>query len=586
MKISTFRSRVFAFTGVLLSACAPMNELPIASNEKINVSILAFNDLHGHLEPPSLSVRERIDGNLTEVPAGGAAYLAAAIQHYKKLNPFNAVVSAGDMIGATPLISALFLDEPTIEAVNAMGIDFNAVGNHEFDKGTPELMRMRQGGCEKFTRLEPCQVNRQFPGANFEFLAANVKKSDHETLFPAYGIKTFKQGNQVIKVGFVGMTLKNTPNLVIPEGVKGLKFEDEAATANALVPLLKAQGVSALVLVVHEGGVIQGGPNDASCPGLSGDIVPILNKLDTGFDVVVSGHTHRAYACDYKRINPSKPFLLTSAGQYGTFLTHIQLSIDPLSKTVQNKTASNVIVQSEAFVNASGVQVQPSSALPFFGKQMDVEKIVNDYRKASEVQVLKEVGRLSTSITRNASPSGESGLGNLIADAQWSSTASAERGRSDFALMNPGGVRADILIPQGGGTVNFGQLFKVQPFGNTLVVKRMTGQQVKDLLEHQFENLDRPKVLFPSESLKYEVDRRQPKGQRVLNIQIGQKPLDLTRAYNVTMNSFLASGGDGFWQFNQAPTVSGGELDVDALSDYVQQRPGLKPAPTDRIRML
>lgn len=586
MRISAFRSRAFAFTGVLLCACAPMNELPVASNEKINVSILAFNDLHGHLEPPSLSVRERIDGNLTEVPAGGAAYLAAAIQHYKKLNPFNAVVSAGDMIGATPLISALFLDEPTIEAVNAMGIDFNAVGNHEFDKGTPELMRMRRGGCEKFTRLEPCQVNRQFPGANFEFLAANVKKSDHETLFPAYGIKTFKQGNQVIKVGFVGMTLKNTPNLVTPEGVKGLKFEDEAATANALVPLLKAQGVSALVLVVHEGGVIQGGPNDASCPGLSGDIVPILNKLDTGFDVVVSGHTHRAYACDYKRINPSKPFLLTSAGQYGTFLTHIQLSIDPISKTVQNKTASNVIVQSEAFVNASGVQVLPSSALPFFGKQMDVEKIVNVYRKASEVQVLKEVGRLSTSITRNASPSGESGLGNLIADAQWSSTASAERGRSDFALMNPGGVRADILIPQGGGTVNFGQLFKVQPFGNTLVVKRMTGQQVKDLLEHQFENLDRPKVLFPSESLKYEVDRRQPKGQRVLNIQIGQKPLDLARAYNVTMNSFLASGGDGFWHFNQAPTLSGGELDVDALSDYVQKRPGLKPAPTDRIRML
>lgn len=586
MRISALRSRVFAFTGVLLSACAPMNELPIASNEKINVSILAFNDLHGHLEPPSLSVRERIDGNLTEVPAGGAAYLAAAIQHHKKLNPFNAVVSAGDMIGATPLISALFLDEPTIEAVNAMGIDFNAVGNHEFDKGTPELMRMRRGGCEKFTRLEPCQVNRQFPGANFEFLAANVKKSDHETLFPAYGIKTFKQGNQVIKVGFVGMTLKNTPNLVIPEGVKGLKFEDEAATANALVPLLKAQGVSALVLVVHEGGVIQGGPNDASCPGLSGDIVPILNKLDTSFDVVVSGHTHRAYACDYQRINPNKPFLLTSAGQYGTFLTHIQLSIDPVSKTVQNKTASNVIVQSEAFVNVSGVQVQPSSALPFFGKHLDVDKIVNVYRKASEVQVLKEVGRLSTSITRNASPSGESGLGNLIADAQWSSTASAERGRSDFALMNPGGVRADILIQQGGGTVNFGQLFKVQPFGNTLVVKRMTGQQVKDLLEHQFENPDRPKVLFPSESLRYEVDRRQPKGQRVLNIQIGQKPLDLARAYNVTMNSFLASGGDGFWHFNQAPTLSGGELDVDALSDYVQKRPGIKPAPTDRIRML
>ena len=586
MSLTALISRVFAFTGILLCACAPMNEPPIASSEKINISILAFNDLHGHLEPPSMSVRERIDGNLTEVPVGGAAYLAAAIQHHKKLNPLHAVVSAGDMIGATPLTSALFLDEPTIEAVNAMGIDFNAVGNHEFDKGTPELMRMRRGGCEKLTRLEPCQVNRQFPGANFEFLAANVKKADHESLFPAYGIKTFKQGNQVIKLGFVGMTLKSTPNLVAPEGIKGLKFEDEAATANALVPVLKAQGVSALVLVIHEGGVIQGGPNDASCPGLSGDIVPILNKLDTDFDVVVSGHTHRAYACDYKRINPSKPFLLTSAGQYGTFLTHIQLSIDPLSKKVQSKTANNVIVQSEAFVNASGVNVQPSSGLPFFGKQMDVEKIVNLYRTASQVQVLKEVGRLSTSVTRQSSPSGESGLGNLIADAQWSSTAPVDRGRSDFALMNPGGVRADILIQPGGGVVNFGQLFKVQPFGNTLVVKRMTGQQVKDLLEHQFVNLDRPKVLFPSESLKYEVDLSQAKGQRVLNIQIGQKPLDLARAYNVTMNSYLASGGDGFWHFNQAPTVSSGEIDVDALSDYLQQRPGLKPAPTDRIRML
>ena len=586
MRILALISKVFALTGVLLCACAPMNEQPNASSEKINISILAFNDLHGHLEPPGLSVRERIDGKLTEVPAGGAAFLAAAIQHYKKRNPLHAVVSAGDMIGATPLTSALFLDEPTIEAVNAMGIDFNAVGNHEFDKGTPELMRMRRGGCEKLTRLEPCQVNPNFPGANFEFLAANVKKQDDQTLFPAYGIKAFKQGNQVVKVGFVGMTLKGTPNMVTPEGIQGLRFEDEAATANALVPFLKAQGISVLVLVIHEGGVIQGDPNDASCPGLSGDIVPILNKLDTSFDVVVSGHTHRAYACDYKRINPSKPFLLTSAGQYGTFLTHIQLSIDPVSKKVHHKTAHNVVVQSETFVNASGLQVQPSASLPFFGKQMDVEKIVNEYRMASQVQVMKVVSHLSTSITRNSSPSGESALGNLIADAQWSSTASADRGRSDFALMNPGGVRADILIQAGGGTVNFGQLFKVQPFGNTLVVKRMTGQQVKDLLEHQFANLDRPKVLFPSESLQYEVDLRQGKGQRVVNIQIGQKPLELTHAYHVTMNSFLASGGDGFSQFKQAPTVSGGELDVDALSEYLRQHPGIKPPATDRIRML
>jgi 5'-nucleotidase len=578
--------RLLSFNLIWLGACAPMNDRPREATANFNISILAFNDLHGNLEPPNLGIRDRINGELKEVPAGGAAYLSAAIQHFKKLNPLHAVVSAGDMIGASPLTSALFLDEPTIEAVNAMGIDFNAVGNHEFDKGTPELLRMRNGGCAKFTRLEPCQINSQFSGANFEFLAANVKKSDNQTLFPAYGIKTFKQGNQSVKVGFVGMTLKGTPSLVTPDGIKGLRFEEEAETANAWVPLLKAQGVSVMVLVIHEGGVVQGGHNDAACTGLSGDIVPILNKLDTAYDVVVSGHTHRAYACDYSKINPSKPFLLTSAGQYGTLLTHIQLSIDSKTLKIQHKTANNVIVQSEAFTNAAGQQVSVSQALPSFGKEKTVEKIVNDYRLASQIQVQKVISHLPTSMTRKSSPSGESALGNLIADAQWASTAPKERGSSDFALMNPGGVRSDLIIQPGGGTVNFGQLFKVQPFGNTMVVKRMTGAQIKGLLEHQFMNMDRPKVLFPSQNLRYEVDRQKEFGQRITNIQLGQQALDLLGQYNVTINSFLASGGDGFVQFNLAPTVSGGELDVDALSEYLRKNPGLTPPSTERIRLL
>jgi len=586
MKIYTFVSRLFAFSLVFLSACAPMNEQPVASPSNFNISILAFNDLHGHLEPPHLSIRERIDGIQKEVPAGGAAYLSAAIQHYKKLNPHHAVVSAGDMIGASPLTSALFLDEPTIEAVNAMGIDFNAVGNHEFDKGTDELLRMRKGGCAKFTRIEPCQINPQFPGANFEFLAANVKKLDNHTLFPSYGVKTFKQGNISIKVGFVGMTLKGTPTMVTPEGIKGLRFEDEAATANSLVPLLKAQGVSVLVLVIHEGGLVQGNHNDSTCSGLSGDIVPVLNKLDTAYDVVVSGHTHRAYACDYSKINPQKPFLLTSAGQYGTLLTHIQLSIDSQTLRLQHKSAHNIIVQSEAFTNVAGHQVEPSSLLPSFGKEKVVEKIVNEYRLASQVHVQKVISHLPSSLTRNASRSGESALGNLIADAQWASTAAKERGASDFALMNPGGVRADLIIQPGGGTVNFGQLFKVQPFGNTMVVKRMTGAQIKGLLEHQFVNVERPKVLFPSHQLRYTVDLQKELGQRISQIRISDQSLNMTGLYHVTVNSFLASGGDGFYQLNSAPTVSGGELDIDALSDYLRKNPGIKPPDTTRIQVL
>ena len=579
-------SRVVAMMAVMVSACAPMNEVPTIANEKINISILAFNDLHGNLEPPIISVREQINGELKDVPAGGLAYLAAAIQHYKKRNPLHAVVSAGDMIGATPLISALFLDEPTIEAVNAIGIDFNAVGNHEFDKGTAELQRMRNGGCEKHTHTEPCQINRNFPGANFEFLAANVKQSNQTTLFPAFGIKTFRQGKHEIKVGFVGLTLKATPTMVTPEGIKGLRFEDEAETANALVAPLKAQGVSALVLVVHEGGIVQGGHNDATCSGLSGDIVPILNKLDPAFDVVVSGHTHRAYACDYSRINPSKPFLLTSAGQYGTFLTHIELGIDPVSKKVAHKHAHNAVIQSEAFKNSAGINIEPNPALPFYGKETKVEKIISDYRLASEVQVLKVIGHLPNAMTRMQTRSGESVLGNLIADAQWASTSGENRGRSDFALMNPGGVRADLIIQPGGGTVNFGQLFKIQPFGNTLVVKRMTGQQIKELLEHQYLNLARPRVLFPSQNFNYVVDLKQAMGQRIQSMSIRNENVELTRTYHVTMNSFLASGGDGFVQFSRAQTVSGGELDIDALVQYIQSNPGLTSPTTNRIRLL
>lgn len=586
MKINHSVLPLLSISMAMLVACAPMLDGTPNTDAPVDVSILAFNDFHGNLEPPHIAIREQFANDTKEVPAGGAAYLAAAIQHFKKQNPLNAVVSAGDMIGASPLVSALFLDEPTIEVINAMGIDFNAVGNHEFDKGTDELLRMRQGGCNKYTRLEPCQVNKQFAGANFEFLAANVKKADQSTLFPAFGIKTYQSGKHTIKIGFIGMTLKGTTKMVTPDGIKGLSFEDEAQTANKLVPVLKAQGVSALVLVIHEGGVIKGNHNDASCPGLSGDIVPIVNQLDPAFDVVISGHTHRAYACEYNRINPSKPFLLTSAGQYGTLLTHIQLKIDPLAKRVLNKSAHNNIVQSEAFVNASGLRVQPIESIPSYGKDKTVEKILREYQLASHAQVQKVMGHLPESVLRKYAPSGESPLGNLVADAQWYSTASKERGASDFALMNPGGIRADISVPLGGGTVNFGQLFKVQPFGNTLTVKSMSGKQIKDLLEYQFNLIERPKVLFPSSNLRYSVDLRQTQGQRVSNIMVAGQSLEPSRIYRVTVNSFIASGGDGFWHFNEAPTVAGGELDVDALAEYIRAHPGLQSPVLNRIQML
>lgn len=337
-----------------------------ADVSNVDVKIIAFNDLHGHLEPPRLSLFLRTKNSLgTYLPAGGAAYLASAIKSLKQANPFHAVVSAGDLIGASPLVSALFLDEPTIEAVNAFDIDFSAVGNHEFDRGVDELLRMQNGGCAKFTQREPCALNKEFAGANFGFLAANTFKNDGKTLFPATGIKSFGSGAQRVNIGFIGLTLKNTRHLVTPAGIAGVRFVDEAKTANQLIPQLKEQGADVIIVAIHDGGMTNDS-SDKACPSLAGEIVPLLEKLDPAVDVVVSGHTHRSYICDYGKRDPASPFLLTSAGQYGTLVTDINLKINPRTHKVISKSASNIIVQGEGFVNNAGVTISHPQTIRAF----------------------------------------------------------------------------------------------------------------------------------------------------------------------------------------------------------------------------
>lgn len=553
----------------------------------VEVKIIAFNDLHGHLEAPRLSLLlPATDKTGHYVPAGGAAYLGSAIKSLKQANPYHAVVSAGDMIGASPLVSALFLDEPTIEAVNAFGIDFNAVGNHEFDKGYAELLRMQNGGCAKFTLREPCALSKPFTGANFGFLAANTYQADGKTLFPATGIKSFGSGTQQVKIGFIGLTLKNTPHIVTPAGVAGLTFADEARTANALLPQLKAQGADAIVLVIHEGGTTDGTPDD-SCPSLSGAIVPILERLDPGIDVVVSGHTHRAYICDYGKRNPGKPFLLTSAGQYGTLVTDIKLMIDPRTHQLISKSANNVIVQGDAFVNHAGLMIQPSDDYPRFAKDPEVDAIVSRYADAAASLSQRIVGRLTTPLTRRQVASGESELGNLIADAQLAATQSAEHGGAQIALMNPGGVRADLYVPQGGGDLSYGQIFSAQPFGNNLVVKSFSGAQLRGLLEQQFKRRatanDHPRILFPSAGFSYTYNLQKPAGSRISAMHLHGRPIIAGDIYRVAINSYLAYGGDQFSLFNQGGHISGGELDIDALENYLRKHSPIQPPATNRI---
>ncbi|WP_426389479.1 bifunctional metallophosphatase/5'-nucleotidase [Variovorax sp. R-27] len=555
----------------------------------MDVKLIAFNDLHGNLEPPKLSISAPAKGGGTvPVPAGGAAYLASAIASLKAKNPNNAVVSAGDMIGASPLVSALFLDESTIEAVNAMKIDFNAVGNHEFDKGQTELLRMKNGGCAKNTALEPCRVNKSFPGANFGFLAANTVKGDGNTLFPATGMKTFTKDGATVKVAFIGMTLKGTPNIVTPAGVAGLTFKDEADTANALIPQLKAQGADAIVVVIHEGGTTTVGYNDKSCAGLSGDILPILNKLDTSVDIVISGHTHRSYVCDYGKTNPAKPFLLTSAGQYGTLLTDINLTIDTRTRKVTAKAADNVIVQGEAYTSGT-TTVALTDQYPTFDKNQEVAALINQYLTIAGPLVQRVVGSLTATATRTQTASKESVLGNLIADAQLTATSPAGKGAAQIAFMNPGGVRAD-LAPAGDGSVTYGQIFAVQPFGNSLVVKTMTGAQIKAVLEQQFNSgsntVAAPKVLLPSAGFTYSYSTSAPAGSRISNLSLNGTAMADGTSYRVTMNSFLATGGDNFTVFNQGTDTLGGDQDVDALEAYIKANSPLTPPATNRITVL
>ncbi|CAA9481442.1 MAG: 5'-nucleotidase [uncultured Sphingomonadaceae bacterium] len=562
-----------------LAACATPGERGGGTAAPVTVRLIGLNDFHGNLEPPGVSVDHPAPGEgAARVPAGGAAHLASAVRALRAQGPHSLVLSAGDMIGASPLVSALFLDEPTIAAMNLVGVDYNAVGNHEFDRGRAELLRMQRGGCGKNTTREPCAVE-PFAGARFPFLSANVWKEDGTPLFAPYAIRSFGRGAARVKVAIVGATVKETPTLVTPAGVAGLRFGDEAEAVNALVPELKAKGADAIVVLIHQGARTSGGYSDANCPGLEGDILPILDRLDPAVDAVVSGHTHRAYVCDYARTGAAKPLLLTSAGRYGTLVTDIALEIDPAAGQVVAKRARNLIVQGEGFAAAPN-----TDAVPRFPAEPGVAALVARYAAAARPVAARPVGRLSAPAARTNNEAGESVLGNLVADAQLAATRGAG---AQVALMNPGGLRADIA-PDPRGDVSFGQLFAAQPFANLLVVKTLTGRQLRALLEQQFasgtNSAEQPNVLSPSANLSFAYDLTRPAGARIAALTIDRRPVRDEERYRVAVNSFLSGGGDNFTVLREGADPVGGAVDVDALEAYFRARPVVTPPALGRVR--
>ena len=536
------------------------------------VQLLAINDFHGNLQPPSgSSGRIAVGPGGATVNAGGVEYLATWIKSLRTTNPNTITIGAGDLIGASPLISGLFHDEPTIESMNALGLDVTGVGNHEFDEGIAELLRMQFGnqlggnGCHP---VDGCQDGTPFGGSLFQYLAANVfYEHTNNTILPPYEIH--KIGNA--KIAFIGLTLEGTPLIVTPAGVAGLEFRPEVPTINDLVAKLRTQqGVRSFVVLVHQGG-FQNAPfplgyqDSDRCDNFRGDIVPIVNGLSNDVDVVVSAHTHQPYIC---RINGK---LVTSASSFGRLITDIDLRIDHQTKDIVSATAHNVIVTRDV------------------AKDADQTAIINKYDALSGPIANRVVGSQTADILRVATPAGETALGDVIADAQLASTSPTDFGGAVVAFMNPGGIRADLICsaPCSAATpapVTYNQLFTVQPFNNVMTVKTMTGDMIYRLLEQQFTGANG--ILQVSNGFAYTWSPTQV--PHVINgsVKINGVAVDKTASYRVAMNNFLAGGGDGFTVFNEGTNPLGGEIDLDAAVNYFMHNSPVSPGPQNRITQI
>ncbi|RAO46197.1 bifunctional metallophosphatase/5'-nucleotidase [Micromonospora saelicesensis] len=538
-------------------AVATSPEQADAGPKPVDVTLLALNDFHGNLEPPTGS-----SGTIAGQTAGGVEFLATHLAELraaaKKQNTIT--VAAGDLIGASPLLSAAFHDEPTIEALSMAGLDYASVGNHEFDEGAAELLRIQNGGCHP---VDGCADGTPYRGAGFQYLSANAfKTATGKPLMAPYAIHKV----QGVKVGFIGMTLEGTPQIVSQQGVAGLSFADEADTANRYARELRRKGVQAIVVLLHEGGAqaSTGGIND--CVGMTGPIVDITNRMDPSIDVVVSGHTHQAYNCD---INGK---LVTSASSFGRLVTDIDLKIDRRSGDVISAAANNVVVTRD---------VAPDRRQT---------ALINRYKTVLGPVADRQVGVTATAITKTqetlfGTTLGESPLGNLIADAQLAATDDEQNAVAAF--MNPGGVRADLNA----GPVTYEEAFTVQPFANNLVTLDLTGAQLYCVLEQQFVT---GRTLYPSATVGYVVDPNGTTGTvadpcagtRVVrgSLTLGDTTVDTAATYRVTVNNFLAGGGDGFSALTGGTNLVTGQIDLDAFVDYLTAQSPVSAPTLDRIR--
>jgi 5'-nucleotidase len=554
----------FVSVASVASADPPGDGRGQQSAKTTDVQILALNDFHGQLRPPDSTSS---GGRIGTTPAGGAEFLASYVRDLRATNPNTLFVSAGDLIGATPLISAIFHDEPSIEVMNMMGLDYNGVGNHEFDEGAAELTRMQEGGCHP---VEGCFGGDGFEGADFQFLAANVTyKATGDTIFPPYAIHEFAG----VDVAVVGMTLEGTPSIVTAAATADIDFHDEADSVNALVPVLKAQGIETIIVLLHEGGSANATLNETTVNGCnnpwtvsgSAAITDVITRMDREIDLVVTGHTNWGLNCpDFAGTG----IMVTGAASVGRVVTDVDLTISRATKEIVTARINNVIVRRDT---------KPAAA--------DVTALINHYGEIAAPTENRVLGTASAPLSRTANAAGESSLGDIIADAQlWATSGpswpAVNGAPAVVAFMNAGGIRADINA----GEITYGEAFSVQPFANVLVTMDMTGAQIDALLEQQFQGGNG--VLQISGSLTYERSTSALPGSKVSNVRINGVLIDPAATYRVTVNNFLADGGDNYSVFRQGTERFVGEIDLDAFARYIEFLGTVDPGPQNRITIV
>ncbi len=540
-------------SAVLLAACATPGKVA-------EVHLVALNDFHGNLEASTFRYVSADDHAEHTVKAGGIDTLAAALQEWRREDGQLLLVGAGDLVGASPPLSSMWADEPAIEALNGLGLRVSSVGNHEFDPGRAELLRQQNGGCDSPRPDKACRFEKAFAGAHFTYLAANVlDQASGKPVLPAYRVE---QAHGV-KIAFIGAVLKDTASMVVPSGVAGLEFTDEADAINGVLPALRAQGIHAFVVLIHQGGHTDEAPDQADCKHLQGPIIEVVKRLDPEIKLVVSGHTHTGYTC---KVDGR---MITQADMGGHMLTRIHLRVDMAGDAVREVTADNVVMLPGAYA--------PNAAM-----QVYLERV----ERRSAAELTRPVAHLgAAAVTRVFNGSGESAFGDLVADSMLFATRS---GGAQIAFINSGGLRED-LEADASGVVNEGQVRAALPFGNTLVTMSFSGAQIRELLEEQGRGAAHGEPLQVSQGLSYRWEQEAPPGRRVSDLRLGGVPIDDAKTYRVTVNNFLAQGGDHFAMFTQGgERVDSGIVDVDALKRWLvdcdtKGKPAGKSQPDMRI---